>query len=365
MSVNFVQPPVVENASPAIGTRATGTVIKVSIDDPSMSDVIDAGFDRLILERSDDLGLSWLEITSGSERPVLEKDKSGYSITDRGGSVEFFYRTRYIATRGAIQGQCSEASEPIVGAGLAIRNILTIDELKSRYLFGVDFTDDQGRALTDATFLHYITAAVRWIEHELDIPILPTSFTDVHDYHRTDYQSFNFIQLDNYPVISLEEFALQYPSGQNVVVYPLEWMRLDKIKGHIQVVPTAGTLSEVMIGSGGSWLPAIYSGQDYLPGLFQISYTAGFEEGRVPRNITDLIGMFASLGPFNIFGDLIAGAGIATLSLSLDGLSQSIGTTSSATNAGYGSRIIQYLKQIKSQIETLRRFYKGTRFVVA
>jgi len=68
--------------------------------------------------------------------------------------------------------------------------------------------------------------------------------------------------------------------------------------------------------------------------------------------------MFASIGPFNIFGDLIAGAGIATISLSLDGLSQNVGTTSSATNAGFGARIIQYLKQIKEQMPQLRRYYK-------
>ena len=85
----------------------------------------------------------------------------------------------------------------------------------------------------------------------------------------------------------------------------------------------------------------------------------------MPVNILDLIGMLASFGPLNIFGDLIAVAGIANVSLSIDGLSQSIGTTSSATNAGYGSRIIQYTKQIKDQIPLLRRYYKGTRMAVA
>jgi hypothetical protein len=75
--------------------------------------------------------------------------------------------------------------------------------------------------------------------------------------------------------------------------------------------------------------------------------------------------MFASLGPFHVFGDLIGGAGIANVSLSMDGLSQTIGTTSSATNAGYGARIINYLKQLKEQIPLLRRYYKGLRMVVA
>ena len=119
----------------------------------------------------------------------------------------------------------------------------------------------------------------------------------------------------------------------------------------------------MLIGAGGSYLPIIYSGMGNLPHLFEISYVAGFE--KIPPNILDLIGMLASFGPLNIFGDLIAGAGIANVSLSIDGLSQSIGTTSSATNAGYGSRIIQYTKQIKEQIPILRKYYKGIRAHVA
>jgi hypothetical protein len=81
--------------------------------------------------------------------------------------------------------------------------------------------------------------------------------------------------------------------------------------------------------------------------------------------IRDIIGMKAAMGPLNIAGDLIAGAGIASKSISLDGLSQSISTTSSATNAGYGSRIIQYTKQIDGMMEGMRERYQGINMVVS
>tara|TARA_R110000824_G_scaffold355998_1_gene543213 strand:- start:291 stop:521 length:231 start_codon:yes stop_codon:yes gene_type:complete len=75
--------------------------------------------------------------------------------------------------------------------------------------------------------------------------------------------------------------------------------------------------------------------------------------------------MAASIGVFDIAGDLVAGAGIASLSISVPGLSQSIGTTSSATNSGYGARIKSYQEQIKKALPNLRRFYgKGTRMTV-
>jgi len=345
-----------------IKNTACGRRIRVLHNDPAIADVVEAGFRRLLLERSTDQGLSFAEITTAEQRPVLEADKTDYIIYDRLGDASYLYRTRYIDT---VDGTVSDPSDAIVGSGLAIQGVLTVPQLKQRYLFGVDLTNDEGEELPEEVFQFYILSAIAWLEHELDIKILPTTFVrELEDYQRNNYQNFTIIQLENYPVLSIEEFAVEYPSGQNVIVFPDEWLRLDRTHGILRVVPTAGTLSEILIGQGGSFLPAIYNGMDYLPDLFALSYTAGFEDGEVPANLLDMIGKVASFGPFNIFGDLIAGAGIATVSLSIDGLSQSIGTTSSATNSGYGARLIQYQKEVKDWIPKLRRYFKGIRMQV-
>jgi hypothetical protein len=354
----------VEGANPAVAAEALGTVIRLTLTDDNIANVVEAGYTRLVIERSEDGGLSYTESTHPDERPVLEADKPVMEFFDRCGDPTYFYRFRYAGTIKGVK-TLTMPSESIEAIGLAIRGVLTVEQLKARYFFGVDLTDASGNPLSDAVFQHYILGAIRWFEHQLDIPILPTSFLERHDYYREDFTAFNFIQLDNYPVICLDEFRVQYPSGQNVIVFPNEWVRLNNVEGQVQIVPTAGTLSEILVGQGGSFLPAIYNGLDYLPHLFEITHQAGFEPGKVPRNIIDVIGKFAALGPFHIFGDLIAGAGIATVSLSLDGLSQNIGTTSSATNAGYGARVGNYLKEIKEQIPLLRRYYKGIRAVVA
>ena len=75
-----------------------------------------------------------------------------------------------------------------------------------------------------------------------------------------------------------------------------------------------------------------------------------------------VIGWMAALLPLDTAGDLIAGAGIATKSVSIDGLSTSIGTTSSATNAGYGARILSYQKQMAMTMASLRRKYAVREF---
>lgn len=76
-------------------------------------------------------------------------------------------------------------------------------------------------------------------------------------------------------------------------------------------------------------------------------------------DLMDLIGKAASIHILNTAGDLIIGAGIANKSTAIDGISASIGTTSSPTNAGYGARIIQLQKDINRLLPILFRKYNG------
>lgn len=74
--------------------------------------------------------------------------------------------------------------------------------------------------------------------------------------------------------------------------------------------------------------------------------------------IIKAVGLIAAIAPLDIAGDLIAGAGIANFSVGVDGLSQSIGTTASATSAGYGARIISFQNQLKALMPSLRAKYR-------
>lgn len=63
--------------------------------------------------------------------------------------------------------------------------------------------------------------------------------------------------------------------------------------------------------------------------------------------------------------DLIIGAGIANQSVSIDGVSQSIGTTQSAMFGGASARIQAYSDDLKdSLIPALRMRFGGLRMVV-
>lgn len=78
----------------------------------------------------------------------------------------------------------------------------------------------------------------------------------------------------------------------------------------------------------------------------------------VPSSMVRAILLVAALLPLNIAGDLLLGAGIAQQSISVDGLSQSIASTASATSAGYGARIIAFKEELKMVLAALHSQYR-------
>ena len=84
-----------------------------------------------------------------------------------------------------------------------------------------------------------------------------------------------------------------------------------------------------------------------------------------PPAILNAVGLLAAMLPLDTAGDLIVGAGIASKSMSVDGLSTSINTTASSTNAGYGARMLSYKNRLKDLIKSIKRDYRAPNVMVA
>lgn len=306
---------------------------------------------------------SYSEITTPSTRVDLVADQEDYYYDDTAGDESYYYKVSYYHSITTLE---SSLTDPISGESAQdpALDIISIDELKDIYLFGLDLTDDTGTPFTDAMYEHYIASAVRTLEVKLDIPILPLTVTEeTHDYYREDFRHWMYIFLKEYPVISVTEMKLVYPTGNEILDIDLNDIRLRNESGQLQVVPSVGSnYSYVFTSFPMGTIPYYWLGIRNIPDFFRISYTAGLDP--VPANIKDLVGKIASFGPLNIAGDLLGGAGIASQTISIDGLSQTFNTTSSATNAGYGARLIQYSKELRDVIPELRRYYKGLRLMV-
>lgn len=72
----------------------------------------------------------------------------------------------------------------------------------------------------------------------------------------------------------------------------------------------------------------------------------------------EAIGLRASLPILDTAGDLIIGAGISNQSISIDGLSQSIGSTAGVENSGYGAKVNQHYRRLKAIDNIMRRKYR-------
>ncbi len=251
------------------------------------------------------------------------------------------------------------------------------DYLKKVYLFGLDLTDEDRNPYPDEMFENAIYSATSQLEMELDLSLFPIEFTDTprfgreaagppeeHDYESHRYQKFVYLNLDYYPVLEVRSVTAQFPFGTEVVRFPTEWITVDKVSGRVQIVPRTAAPGIFLVGTGQVMLPLL-RGAGYLPNFFYVDYAAGFAPGKLPWAIRHVIGMMASIEILNVAGDLINGPGIARTSLTLNGMREEIDTTASATNAGYGARILNYERQIREKLPVIRRYWKGIGMVVA
>jgi len=69
-------------------------------------------------------------------------------------------------------------------------------------------------------------------------------------------------------------------------------------------------------------------------------------DDELDHDIVRAIGLLAGIHPMNILGDIIIGAGIATISTLFDGISQSINTTASAENHALSARILMHREEL-------------------
>lgn len=335
--------------------------IKVKMVVSNLSNVM-LVFDKLKVYRSTTgAGGAYTEISAPSTRPTLQAGTIVYEFIDTAGDPAYYYKSSYFNSNTSDESRQSDA---VQGESDTALDIISVDQLKTNYLFGLDLTDDAGNEYPNSLYEYFIKSAVSWLEKRLDLPIrVQGIIEEKHDYYREDYKQYIWMKLKQSPVISVEEVRMVLPGEQVVQTFDSDWIHVQKESGQLQLVPGTGSAGSILLGAAGAYISMIYRNNRFIPDAFRVDYTAGFENG-VPDDLVDVVGKKASFGPLNIAGDLLGGAGIASQSIGIDGLSQSFNTTSSATNAGYGARLLQYGKEIKEILPMLERFHKGIRLAV-
>lgn len=252
------------------------------------------------------------------------------------------------------------------------KSLITVKELKDTYLFGLRFTDSEGNDLSDAAFQTYIDNAVGLIETYLDIAIIPRrNFVENRDYRRNEYFDWGFFEVTNYPILKINKIELAYFRGnmdndETVLNIPDSWIRVQEHDGIIRLIPNARFPANLQISSTGNFFPEILR-TDMIPHAWRIDYDYGFEDGCIPVLVDQAIAIAAAMQALIVGGNLVLGAGIASSSISLDGLSQSINTTQSAENSAYSATLKDYRERLFGAnkddpfaiLKQLKAYYKG------
>lgn len=270
---------------------------------------------------------------------------------------------------------------------------LQVSVLKSDYLFGQDLKDQFGNVMSDVTLGNKLSIGTARMERELkDFSLTPKVIKssivngiqradstyavppdpvaqaaadiieDPYDYDVKDYVQWGFIILRRKPVVSVERVRLIYPTGQVILTYPNEWVKLYAKFGQLQIVPMAGA-TQPLIGQGSMYLPLMSGSlQSNVPQLIHVDYTAGLSV--IPDDLKDAL---YKLGAVEVLKAAGAGKapGVASLSTAADGLSESTTLTQSANSQMFGPLIKQYEDDVKAFIKSYTETNRSIDFRVA
>ena len=284
---------------------------------------------------------------------------------------------------------------------------LTPEAIKAS-MFGVKVVDpNTGNEMGDSFYTYAIETAISKVETELDIVILPRVVTEHKDYNYAEYSSYMFLHAKAKPILQVETLGIE-ANGSYKRNYPSEWWKVYNRPGHIQVAsaPLYGAISGNMGGgiatlsggvafggfdggyggrlhgglsslpngsSLGGYKPNPVSGgnQNSYPQLIHVSYIAGMlpqrragvtEEWEMPTLLNELIVKMASKQIFQQWGRLVVPMGVSSKTLTIDGISESVSYTSSATNGAIKSEIGQLDEDIADGLNKLRGYY-GNGFI--
>lgn len=241
--------------------------------------------------------------------------------------------------------------------------LLSADELKSIYLFGVPVKDRNGVSISNDTLNFYIKSAQDELQQYLDLKFKKQVYVERLQFTAEDYYNWSYLRTSLPIVCPLKLTGFLNTTRQ--VEYPKDWLTAkqsnDGILYHrnLYIVPAgnATALTQAQLFTG--MLPNLsYLGLARIPNYWEVTYTTGWD--KIPTNIVDIVGKLAAINIFRISGDLIISPGLSSMSLGIDGLSQSM------SSKAYDARIKSMLDELTQRLlPEAKRYYTGYLFGVA
>lgn len=265
----------------------------------------------------------------------------------------------------------------------------TPDEIRRTTLYGIPLVDSDGHLYSDEAIQSALDVGRGWVEeicHMLIgkpdpadvtrlLPYLVSSevnhptrdiLDEPYDLEPQVFANFGYLQLRKRPIVAMEQLSIKI-GDQTVFEFPKEWLEVYGEAAQIRIVPA--TAAHLPTSAYGLAFPSLMSSRGLLgqrasqplPGVIRATYRAGLT--RLPDELRRAIMHKAGYDILNTISDAVI-AGIASQSISLDGLSQSVQTTSSAENSTYSPNMGFLKKMLDSFVKDVAPKYAGIRMVV-
>lgn len=241
--------------------------------------------------------------------------------------------------------------------------VLSVDELKDIYLFGIPLKDRGEVCIPDSTFKFAIKSATEQLETYLNLLFKKQVYKETMQFVAEDYYNWSYLKL-TYPVVC-PLLLVGMLNTTKQVEYPKDWLTSKKTSDgilyhrNLWIVPAgnATALTQQQLFTG--MIPNLsYLGLARIPNYWEITYTTGFD--KIPTSLIDIVGKLAAINIFRISGDLIISPGISSFSLGIDGLSQSMSAKA------YDGRIKAMLDDLTQRLlPQAKDYYKGYLLSVA
>lgn len=196
-------------------------------------------------------------------------------------------------------------------------------------------------------------------------PVLGVDFEEegqLIQWNQTDSEHWSTIRLPHTNVIRILGVRGVY-GGRTVYRIPDAWVERNQLSmGFVRIRPTTtGSIANIVDGSGRfldvTLLESI--GMSSVPGFWAVDYDYGFDGGKVPRDLCQVIMKKAAVLLLDQLGQAIT-KGLSGRSASVDGLSSSTNFVANSERTLFGALARRYEEELDAEnLTDLRRYYKG------
>lgn len=239
--------------------------------------------------------------------------------------------------------------------------LISVSEFKDLMLSGIPMTGSYGETLlTDESARMHILVAQQFIEKQFAIKLQKQIVQESKDLSRNDLYASGFIRL-TYPAIKPYELKGRL-NEREIIDYPKQWLIVKRSNQglyyrNLFILPNGEGEQTFIQTYYGNSVYFGFMGLTMIPNYWWITYCTGFDS--IPK---DLLMFIMKLAAINALLQIELGIGaagnpgmfgLASNSLSLDGLSQSV------SKMNGGNLFQQRIKQYWDEFNTLFPMMKG------